>query len=201
MAQPNFLGDFIGRAANDHAGARFDETPRPVVVEGVPGRVELRGSVGSFETGRTLPLAGDGDPPDIPGMTVTRDEMNARLEAVESRLDGKVAQVGADVRVLSGKMDALATQMAEFRTTMAANAQAIQADVADLRKESRDERRATRSLFVGSGLAVVTIILGTLYAIVQTQHSIGSMMQSAVANVVSALQTGIVIGEAVRPPK
>lgn len=146
-------------------------------------------------------LAGDGDPPDIQGMTVTRDEMNARLEAVESRLDGKVAQVGADVRVLSGKMDALATQMAEFRTTMAANAQAIQADVADLRKESRDERRATRSLFIGSGFAVVTIILGTLYAIVQTQHSIGSMMQSAVANVVSSLQTGIVMGEAFRPPK
>ena len=131
----------------------------------------------------------------------TRDQMNDRLEAVESRLDSKVAQVGADVRVLAGKMDALATQMAEFRTTFAATAHAIQADVAELRKEGRDERRTTRSLFIGSGLAVVGIVLTCLGTIIAVQYSISGTMQATVANVVSSLQTGVAIGESVKGSK
>jgi len=108
VAQPNFLGDFIGRAANDHAGARFDETPRPVVVEGVPGRVELMGSVGSFETGRTLPLAGDGDPPDI------RD-MEKRVAAVEEA----VGRLGVKVDGVEAKIDGVKTALTATLTMTA----------------------------------------------------------------------------------
>lgn len=111
------------------------------------------------------PVADPPDKADIQPMTdpISRNEVSARLEAVEARLDSKIAQVGADVQTIGAKMDMMVGHMAEFR-------QEVRADV-----------RSVKGHVIAASGIVLAAMVGMAALLLAAQGNNSSWFQSGVA--------------------
>lgn len=125
------------------------------------------------------PVAEAATKADIAGMSdpISRDQVNDQIEKVELRLDAKLAQVGADVRVVGAKLDAMVSHMVEFRSEM------------------REDVRSIKGWIIGSVIAIVGILAGAAWYT-------GSLLATSQGSIVSSFQTGLAArpGEHAPPP-
>lgn len=110
---------------------------------------------------------------------ITPRELDSRLEAVESRMETRMVELGARVDRLTDGVQALTTSVRESRAT-------VETDIEATRKEVKDQNNLTRWTLAGLSLAVLALMA-----------TMQGTMTTANGNVLSALQAGL--GMADRP--
>jgi hypothetical protein len=91
---------------------------------------------------------------------VTRPELDAKLEAIESRMDARVARIEA-------KFDAYLTVAEARDRRIEERFQRIQRDMVDIKNTLAN----TKWWAIGTGIAVLAIFIGALYSVAGMQAS------------------------------
>lgn len=102
---------------------------------------------------------------------VSREEMNAKLEAVESRLDAKLAGISADIRVLASAVGDIKGEIGNLRN-----------DVQEVKADNKNTRTTIIITIIGSILAA------------------GAALWSTQSNLLAAFQSGIELRQSTAQP-
>lgn len=105
---------------------------------------------------------------------ISREEIDAKMEAVEARVETRFVD-------LTNKVERLTSSVETLNSTLAATGNAVTSQSAATQKEVRDQNNLTRWTIIGLAVAALTLIVATQ------------------ANLLSALQTGIGIRGASKP--
>lgn len=213
-----------------------DTGPRPsgrtgVNLQAIPGRLHIRGGHSTIATSDDLSTGGVADA-DAPATSVvpaevkeqgetmvdqpSREEMNARIEAAEARIEGRIVELRGEVRGVDSKLDrlgdrmtvridALGHQMEQMlealrreREEGLAEERRLRDEVGSsltaAREEAAEASRWTRNIVVGSAIGVAGVVLASILAA-------AAMVMTSYGNSISSLQTGVAIGEALRPDR
>jgi hypothetical protein len=105
---------------------------------------------------------------------VSREEIDAKLEAVEARVETRFVD-------LTNKVERLTSSVEALNVTLTTTGNAVASESIATRKEVRDQNNLTRWTIIGLAVAALSLIVATQ------------------ANLLSALQTGIGIRETFKP--
>ncbi len=76
---------------------------------------------------------------------VSREEMDAKLQAAEARLDAKLSGIAADITIMRSRLDTMGT------------------DVASTRAEVSKENRSTRTTIIVTAIVVVVALVAAVW--------------------------------------
>ncbi|CAB4133050.1 hypothetical protein UFOVP140_24 [uncultured Caudovirales phage] len=96
-----------------------------------------------------------------PMNTPSREEFNAKIEAVEARMDTRVSSI-------EGKIDGLMTRMEERDKRFDERTLSIQSDITTMKRDMVENSRSLKYWLIGTGIATVIGLFGANITMVQT---------------------------------
>lgn len=93
--------------------------------------------------------------------TPTREEMNAKLEAMEARMDGRVATIQASIDGYLGRQEESARRLDDRLTRMESDASRTRAEIQDNAERNSADMKSLRSTIIITAVStVLAIVLG-----------------------------------------